>query len=212
MTAVVAIDGPAGSGKSTIARALARRLGVPHVDTGAFYRVVTLAALRDAVDPTDAAAVVAMLDRVAVLVDDDRVVLDGDDVTDEIRSEAVTANVSAVARHRQVRARLVQLQRSAVGPRGAVVEGRDAATVIVPDATLKVWLTAPQDVRAARRAAQQGSADAAVIEQVATQLIARDHADREHTFRAGDAIEIDTGDVTVVEVVDHIVAHLPDDG
>lgn len=211
MTTVIAIDGPAGSGKSTIARELARRVGVPHVDTGAFYRALTLAVLRAGAAPADQASVLDVLARTNVCRADDRTLLDGHDVSDEIRSGEVTASVSAVARHPQVRARLVELQRAAIGEHGAVVEGRDAATVIVPDATLKVWLTAPPAVRATRRAAQQGKADAAVIEQVATQLIARDQADRGNTFRARDAIEIDTADLTIADVVDRVVAHLPAD-
>jgi cytidylate kinase len=212
MTTVVAIDGPAGSGKSTIARALARHLDVPHVDTGAFYRALTLAVLRAGVDPSDETAVVDVLERTRLRLAGDRVLLDGDDVGDEIRTDHVTANVSAVARHPRVRARLVRLQRAAVDARGGVVEGRDAATVIVPQATLKVWLTAPPAVRAARRAAQQGSDDAVTIERVATQLVARDHADRGNTFRAGDAIDIDTGQLTVPQVIDRIAAHLRTDG
>jgi cytidylate kinase len=212
MTTVVAIDGPAGSGKSTIARALARHLDVPHVDTGAFYRALTLAVLRAGVDPSDETAVVDVLERTRLRLAGDRVLLDGDDVGDEIRTDHVTANVSAVARHPRVRARLVRLQRAAVDARGGVDEGRDAATEIVPQATLKVWLTAPAAVRAARRAAQQGSDDAVAIERVATQLVARDHADRGNTFRAGDAIDIDTGQLTVPQVIDRIAAHLRTDG
>lgn len=212
MTTVIAIDGPAGSGKSTIARALAHHLDVPHVDTGAFYRALTLAVLRAGVDPSDETAVVAVLQRARLRLAGDRVLLDGDDVTDEIRTDAVTATVSAVARHPGVRSRLVRLQRGAVDARGGVVEGRDAATVIVPHATLKVWLTAPPAVRAARRAAQQGTADAVAIERVATQIMARDDADRGNTFRATDAIDIDTGRLTVEQVVDRITAHLRSDG
>lgn len=210
MTTVIAIDGPAGSGKSTIARALARRVGVPHVDTGAYYRALTLAVLRAGADPEDTAAVLGVLDRIRITRRGDRTMLSGRDVEDEIRSDEVTDRVSAVARHPRVRERLVAWQRAAVDARGGVVEGRDAATVIVPDATLKVWLTAIPAVRAARRAAQQGTADNdAVVARVATQLIARDHADRHNTFRAREAVEIDTTDLTVPEVVDRIVDLLP---
>jgi cytidylate kinase len=212
VSTVIAIDGPAGSGKSTIARALAERLDVPHVDTGAYYRAATLAVLRAEADPADEAAVLAVLDRSHVERKDDRTLLNGSDVEDEIRTGAVDAHVSAVAGHPRVRARLVELQRAAAGARGAVVEGRDAATVIVPDATLKVWLTAPAPVRAARRAAQQGTADAQLIRQIGDRLASRDRADRDNTHRAGDAVEIDTADQGVVAVVDRVVALLHADG
>jgi cytidylate kinase len=110
-----------------------------------------------------------------------------------------------------VRQWLVEWQRGAVGPSGAVVEGRDAATVIVPDATLKVWLTAPAAVRARRRARQQG-ADTGQFARVSGELVARDHADRSYTFRADDAVEIDTADSSVDQVVDRIVGLLGRDG
>lgn len=212
MSTVIAIDGPAGSGKSTIARALAERLDIPHVDTGAYYRATTLAVLRAEEDPTDERAVLGVLGRSHVERKDDRTMLNGSDVEDAIRTAAVDASVSAIAAHPQVRAHLVELQRAAAGGRGAVVEGRDAATVIVPDATLKVWLTAPASVRAARRAAQQGTADAALVRQIGDRLASRDQADRDNTHRAGDAVEIDTGDLGVVAVVDRIVALLHRDG
>lgn len=212
MGTVIAIDGPAGSGKSTIARALAERLDVPHVDTGAYYRAATLAVLWAEADPDEEAAVLAVLDRSHVERKDDRTLLNGSDVEDAIRGGAVDAQVSAVAAHPRVRERLVELQRAAAGAEGDVVEGRDAATVIVPDATLKVWLTAPAPVRAARRAAQQGTADAQLIRQIGDRMASRDHADRDNTHRAGDAVEIDTGDLGIVAVVDRIVALLHRDG
>lgn len=212
MSTVIAIDGPAGSGKSTIARALARRLDLPHVDTGAYYRATTLAVLQAGEDPSDEAAVVAVLERSHIERKDDRTLLNGSDVEEAIRTEGVDASVSAVAAHPRVRAHLVELQRAAAGARGAVVEGRDAATVIVPDATLKVWLTAPAPVRAARRAAQLGTDDTGQIRRIGDRMASRDHADRDNTHRAGDAVEIDTGDVDVVAVVDRIVALLHRDG
>lgn len=207
MGPVIAIDGPAGSGKSTIAAALARRLGVPHVDTGAYYRAATLAVLRAGADPRSAVEVLGVLDAIHIARSADRTLLDGEDVEGRIRSDEVTAQVSAVAAHPDVRRRLVVLQR-AEAREGAVVEGRDAATVIVPDAELKVWLTAPPSVRAARRAAQQGHADAAVIERVTTQLLARDRADSGNTFRDAEAMVIDTADLTVDAVVALVVGRV----
>lgn len=205
MSTVIAIDGPAGSGKSTVAGALARRLGLPHVDTGAYYRAATLAVLRAGADPRSAADVLAVLDDAHIMRQMDRTLLDGVDVEHEIRSDEVTAHVSAVAAHPDVRRRLVVLQLADATEEGAVVEGRDAASVIVPEATLKVWLTAPPAVRAARRAAQQGRADAAVIERVTTQLLARDDADSANTFLDADAVVIDTADLTVDAVVGRII-------
>jgi cytidylate kinase len=205
---VVAIDGPAGSGKSTISRALADRLDVPHVDTGAYYRALTLAVLRAGADPRSEPACVDVMAQTHICRKADRTLLNGDDVEEAIRSDAVDANVSAVAGHRGVRRRLVEWQRDAVGPAGAVVEGRDAATVIVPGATLKVWLTASPAVRAERRARQQGLRGEELVARVSEDLVARDHADRRNTRRADDAVEIDTGDASVDVVVDRIVEML----
>jgi cytidylate kinase len=210
MTTVIAIDGPAGSGKSTVAAALARRLDVPHVDTGAYYRAATLVALRAGADPRSAAAVLAALDGVRIERRHGRTLVDGSDVEQAVRSDEVTAQVSAVASHPAVRRRLVVLQRAAATEAGAVVEGRDAATVIVPEAQLKVWLTAPPAVRAARRAAQQGCVDAAVVDRVTTQLLARDDADSDNTFLAADAVVIDTADLTIDGVVERVIGLLPE--
>jgi cytidylate kinase len=204
-TVVVAIDGPAGSGKSTIARSLAERLEVPHVDTGAYYRALALAVLRAGADPADEDAVVRVMSGSHVDRKGDHTLLNGVDVEADIRSDAVDASVSAVASHPAVRSRLVEWQRNAVGPAGAVVEGRDAATVIVPDATLKVWLTAPAAVRARRRAQQQGMAGDRPLERISGDLVARDHADRNNTFRAADAVEIDTAAGSVDQIVNGIV-------
>jgi cytidylate kinase len=205
---VVAIDGPAGSGKSTISRALAERLDVPHVDTGAYYRAVTLAVLRAGADPRSEPACLNVMAETHICRKADRTLLNGEDVEDAIRTDAVDANVSAVARHRGVRQRLVEWQREAVGPAGAVVEGRDAATVIVPHATLKVWLTASPVVRARRRARQQGVSSEQVIARVSDELVARDRADRHNTHRSDDAVEIDTSEARVDEIVDRIVGML----
>lgn len=214
MTVVVAIDGPAGSGKSTIARALAEQLDVPHVDTGAYYRALTLAVLRAGADPASEAACVDVMASSHVCRKHDRTLLNGEDVEAAIRDDGVDANVSAVAAHRTVRAQMVEWQRAAVDPAGAVVEGRDAATIIVPDATLKVWLTAPTAVRARRRALQQGVHVDHVdhVERVSGALVARDSADRNNTFRSTDAVVIDTADSTVGDVVERIEGLLGRDG
>ncbi|MGH9151316.1 MAG: (d)CMP kinase, partial [Acidimicrobiales bacterium] len=153
---MIAIDGPAGSGKSTVARAVARRLGVEHLDTGAMYRSVAFAALRAGVDPSDEATVGALARRLAIDVDD-RVLVDGDDATEAIRRPDVSAAVSAVAQLPAVREELVRRQREWVAARrSAVVEGRDIASVVLPDADVKVYLTAAEGERARRRAGEAG--------------------------------------------------------
>jgi cytidylate kinase len=169
-TRAVALDGPSGSGKSTVARGVARQLGWRYVDTGATYRAVTLAVLRAGVDPADPAAVdqVARDSDVRVSTDPEQpgAYLDGVDVSAEIRGPEVTAAVSAVSAVPEVRRRLVELQRALAGADGAVVEGRDIAAVVLPDAAVKVYLDASPEERARRRAGDQqagvataGSAD-----------------------------------------------------
>lgn len=203
---VVAIDGPAGAGKSTIAKALAARLGVVHVDTGAYYRAAALATLRAGADPADPAAVTAALSRSTISRASGRTVLNGRDVEADIRGAAVTAIVSAVSAHPQVRRTLITLQRQEIAAGGAVVEGRDAGTAVVPDADLKVWLTAPVGVRAARRAAQLGAAGAEAIDAHVRDIARRDDSDAAQMQRADGVVEVDTGMRTVAEVVDEIVA------
>lgn len=201
---VVAVDGPSGSGKSTVARQLAQRLAVPHVDTGAYYRALTLVALRAGLDPGDAAGCAALAERVTITRCHGRTVVDGEDVEDAIRGPEVTAAVSVVSAHPAVRRLLVARQRDAIGPAGAVVEGRDAGTVVVPDAELKVWLTASPDMRATRRAAQLGEDDPDVVASIAADLARRDDADAQQMARAVEARVVDTTDRDVVEVVDEL--------
>lgn len=200
---VIAIDGPAGSGKSTIAATLARRLGLPHVDTGAFYRAAALAVLRAQVDPRDAQACAEVIADAEITRVSGRTFLDGVDVEEEIRGPAVTAVVPEVARHPQVRAALLSLQQGQIGVSGAVVEGRDAGTVVAPQADLKVWLTARPDVRAARRAAQWGDSGSGAADH-AQWLARRDAIDAANMAKAHDVVEVDTSDRGVDEVVDEI--------
>ena len=175
MTTVVAIDGPAGAGKSTLAQAVAGHLGLERLDTGAMYRAVAWQALANGVDPEDADAV-ADLARGLTIEVGDRVTVDGTDVTGEIRTEAVDRAVSAVAANPAVRATLVERQRRWVTDRGAgVVEGRDIGTVVLPDADLKVYLTARTGERARRRAEERG--DGRSVADVETDLRRRDRLD-----------------------------------
>lgn len=205
---VVAIDGPAGSGKSTIAAALADRLGVAHVDTGAYYRAATLAVLRAGVPSDDVAAVVATVRAAAITRRNCRTFLESEDVEDEIRAAAVTAAVSSVSRHEPVREVLVALQRAEVDGHGAVVEGRDAGTVVVPDADLKVWLTASPAERARRRAAQLGETAEAAIAAHERDIRRRDESDARQMERADDAVIVDTTGLTVSEIVDDLAGRL----
>lgn len=204
---VIAIDGPGGVGKSTVARALAEALDLPHLDTGATYRAAGVAVLRSGGDPTDPDAVVDAIENATLEFRNGSVFLDGEDVTSEIRSSAATAASSAVAKHPSVRERIVELQRRWVDERGggAVVEGRDIGTVVFPDAPVKIYLTASPEVRAARRAGDPESAGRSV-EEIAEELRARDHADSTRATSplrpAGDAVVIDTDELSEEEVIE----------
>lgn len=205
MNLVVTIDGPAGSGKSTIARALATRLGLPHVDTGAYYRAATLAVLRSGLDLRDPHGCAAVVRASRIRRERGRTLLDGEDVEDDIRGPEVTAAVSAVSAHPEVRRALLDVQQEAIGERGAVVEGRDAGTVVAPDAALKVWLTASVGERARRRAAQLSDTDVTAHER---DLLRRDAEDAERLVAAPGAVTVDTTDLAVEQVVDALVEQL----
>jgi CMP/dCMP kinase len=195
---VIAIDGPAGAGKSTVARAVAHRLGFTYLDSGALYRCVALLAL-ESPDQTP-----ARLARGARIELGERVLLDGRDVTEEIRTLEVSAKSSQVASDLAVREALVALQRELVSRGDLVAEGRDIGTVVAPDAALKVFLTADPPERARRRAAELGLDRGAVLDE----LRQRDQRDseREHSpLRAArDAVTLDTTGLSVEQVVEHI--------
>jgi cytidylate kinase len=212
---VIAIDGPAGSGKSSVSRALARRLGLKYLDTGAMYRAVTYAALRDEVDPGDEDAVASIAVAAAIFVGDPRVLVDGEDVTTAIRSPEVNEAVSVVAANPRVRSELREQQRAwAAAHGGGVIEGRDIGSVVFPNAELKVHLTASAEERARRRTAESGG-DAAAI---ADNLRLRDHIDSTRADsplrEASGSVLVDTDGRTIEQVVDAIVALLepPVDG
>lgn len=204
---VVAIDGPAGAGKSTIARALARRLGVPYLDTGAMYRAVTHAALRDGVDPTNAEQVTHLAETSHIDVGDDAVTVDGVDVTREIRSDEINRAVSHVAAISGVRTVLREQQRTWVAAHGGgVVEGRDIGTVVFPDATLKVFLTASPEVRARRRVAESGGD----VDAIARSIAERDRLDTSRIdsplMTADGSVTVDTSDLSIDEVVEKLLS------
>jgi CMP/dCMP kinase len=202
---VVAIDGPAGAGKSTIARALASRMGLEYLDTGAMYRAVTWVALRRGLTGDDDA--VAALAREVDLQVGERVVVDGTDVTAEVRTPEVTAAVSAVAANSAVRVELVRRQREWAQLRGGgVLEGRDIGTVVFPDAIAKLYLTASPRVRAERRVAEAGGD----VEEMAAAIARRDLADSSRADsplrEASGAMVVDTTGMSIEQVVDHVLA------
>jgi len=210
---VVAIDGPAGSGKSTVARQSARALGFDYVDTGAMYRAITLSALRQGIDPGDASALakIAKESIVAFKQTADgslRVTLNDKDITDGIRMPDVTANVSAVSAHAGVREALVDRQRemAAMALRGVVIEGRDVGTVVFPQAMLKIYLHASIEERARRRQKDLAQAGVSVDDGELVKLLkTRDRLDSSRDLsplaKAGDAMVVDTTKMTIAEAV-----------
>jgi cytidylate kinase len=200
---VVAIDGPAGAGKSTVARGLAERLGFRYVDTGAMYRGLTWLALRRGLPLDDESTIAALAVAYPVSLDGDRVAVAGHDVTEEIRAATIDRSVSWVARHPRVRAVMRERQRELAESGDAVIEGRDIGAVVCPDAELKLYLDADPDVRARRRLAERPDSDERAL---AADLRVRDERDAPQTQPAPDAERIDTTDLSVEEVIERIAA------
>jgi cytidylate kinase len=199
---VIAIDGPAGAGKSTVAKAVASALGFTYLDTGAMYRCVALAALRGGGEPGDLAATVE-------ISLGDRVLLDGEDVTTAIRSTEVSERASQVAADPDVRRAMVAQQRRLMATGDWVAEGRDIGTVVVPDAALKVFLTADPVERARRRAAQLGG-DPQVVLAEQTLRDERDRTRADSPLRPAEgSIELDTTGLSLDDVVDRVIALIP---
>jgi cytidylate kinase len=204
---IVTIDGPSGTGKSTVSRAVASQVGLPHLDTGAFYRAATLAVIRAAVDPDDDRAVAEVVGTAILDQDDGEMFLEGGNVSTEIRGPDVTAIVSRVAANPEVRRILVSHQRQWVGRHGgrAVIEGRDIGSVVFPRATLKVFLDARPEVRAERRAVETGDDHATVLEDLGR----RDRFDSTRTASPltipQGAVVVDTSDLSFDEVVTRVV-------
>ena len=220
---IIAIDGPSGAGKGTVARTIARRLGYRHVDTGAMYRAVAWKACQEGVDLNEADAVAAIAMRAEFGLDD-RTTIDGFDVTEAIRTPAIDQAAAVVARHPPVRAALVDRQRQ-LGSDGAIVmEGRDIGSVVFPRADVKVFLDASPDERARRRAADashEAGRSQAAVGAVAEALAARDRIDRTRAVspltQASDAVYLDTTGVPIDEVVNRVMTlvratlEVPDD-
>lgn len=216
---IVVLDGPAGTGKSTVSREIAGRLGLSFLDTGAMYRAMTYWLLQNGVDVDDAEAVANASAKPVILsgtdADGPTITVDGVDVSGPIRGPEVTAAVSAVSAVPEVRTRLVDLQRgsAAAAPRGIVAEGRDMGTVVFPEADLKVFLTASATTRATRRAAQLGVADPAGVAAILADIERRDAADSGRATsplaKADDAIEVDTSEMDPEEVISHIMGLVP---
>jgi cytidylate kinase len=203
---VIAIDGPAGAGKSTVARALAERLGFTYLDSGALYRCVALAALRTGADLDDGASLGSLAAGLQIELAGNRVTVGGEDVSEAIRRPEVSEAASRVSVHPQVREAMVARQRELIAAGSYVAEGRDIGTVVSPEAVLKVFLTATDDERARRRAAETGEGlDEVLVAQA--ERDARDSAREHGALRpAADAIELDTTGLDVNAVVELIAA------
>ena len=214
---IIAIDGPSGAGKGTIAREVARRLGYRHIDTGAMYRAVAWSALRERLDLADEESTEALARRAQLVVGDGIVSVDGHDVARAIRTPEIDAAASAVARQPRVREVLIAQQRDMGREGGIVMEGRDIGTVVFPRADVKIYLDASPEERARRRAHDPAHSLSAVppsVGDVATALEARDRSDRTRSAspltRASDAVEIDTTGVPIEEVIERVLALVRD--
>ncbi|HLW78601.1 MAG TPA: (d)CMP kinase [Terriglobia bacterium] len=211
----IAIDGPAGVGKSTVARGAARRLGAVYVDSGATYRAAALKVLESGASPDDAARAAEVVTGAAIRLEADgprsRVLLDGRDVEDRIRTPEVTLAASKVSRLPEVRRKLIALQRRIAAGRDVVMEGRDIGTVVLPDARLKIFLTADPQARARRRLEQDRGEGRGLgtLDETAREIARRDRLDTERSISplvpAADAVELDTTALTAEEAVERIV-------
>ncbi len=210
---VIAIDGPAGSGKTTIAKFLAQRLNILYLDTGATYRVLTLKALQEKVDLSNEKSLVELVLAMKIRFEGDRVFLEGEDVTDKIRSPEVDKTISLPVSFKKVREEMVSLQRRLVDNKDVVVEGRDTTTVVFPNAEYKFYLDADIDERTKRR--QEYLKEKGYFlsyEDVKRQILKRDSADLKREFgalkKADDAVYVDTTSLNIEEVLDTLLSYI----
>jgi len=208
---IVAIDGPSGAGKGTVARAIARALGYRHVDSGAMYRAVGWKAIQDGIPVDDEAALEALAARSRIVVTDSQIAIDDADVTREIRTPAIDRAAASVARLPRVRSVLVRQQRELGAGGGIVMEGRDIGTVVFPDADVKIYLDASPEERARRRASDPAHAGMpAAVSDVAKLLTERDRSDSTRTasplYAAPDAVVVDTTDKGIDDVVKEVLS------
>ena len=209
---IVTIDGPAGSGKSTAARGLADRLGFDYIDTGAMYRAVAHSCQQAGIDTTDLLKVTEQASGLKILFDGQNVLLDGVDISTQLRSPSISEAASRVAQHPGVRAEMVRQQQAMVGNRNLVTEGRDQGTEVFPDAGCKFFLEASAEVRAERRQEELLSRGVDVpLDETLRQIRERDHRDRTRTISplrpADDALIIDSTQLTADEVLEQLEAH-----
>ncbi|MEU2429662.1 MULTISPECIES: (d)CMP kinase [unclassified Streptomyces] len=212
---IVAIDGPSGTGKSSTSKAVAAELGLSYLDTGAQYRAITWWMISNGIDTTDAAAIASASGKPSIESGTDpaapTITVDGADASGPIRTQEVTAKVSAVSAVPEVRARITELQRSiaTAAEKGIVVEGRDIGTTVLPDADLKIFLTASPEARAARRSGELKGTEAADLATTREALVKRDAADSSRKTsplaKADDAVEVDTTDLTLAQVIECVV-------
>lgn len=211
----VAVDGPAGSGKSTVAKEIAKALGILYIDTGAMYRTVGMACLKKGIDPTDEEAVVASLDSLDMKIFPEaggqRILLDGEDITSRIRTEEIGKSASSVAAYQKVREKLVEIQQGLAKEQSVIMDGRDIGTKVLPDAEVKIYLDASVEERAKRRVGElEAQGKTADLETIREEIAQRDYQDmhRENSplCRAEDAVNVDTTGLDIPAVTAKLLA------
>lgn len=207
----IAVDGPAGSGKSTVAKEIAKRLNITYLDTGAMYRAVTYAALKSNTSLEDALQLKALVDTMNLDITPESIFLDGVDISEAIRTPEVTRNVSVISMDAYVRAQMVTMQRRIAGDKSVIMDGRDIGTVVLPHATYKFFLIADPVERAKRRLVDlKAKGFETTVEALAKEIIERDQLDSNRAVsplkKAEDAIEIDTTSLTIEEVIQKIIS------
>ena len=211
----VAVDGPAGSGKSTVAKEIAKALGILYIDTGAMYRTVGMACLKKGIDPADEGAVVASLDDLDMKIFPEaggqRILLDGEDITSRIRTEEIGKAASSVAAYQKVREKLVEIQQGLAKEQSVIMDGRDIGTKVLPDAEVKIYLDASVEERAKRRVGElEAKGKTADLEIIREEIAHRDYQDmhRENSplCRAEDAVNVDTTGLDIPAVTEKLLA------